>query len=406
MTIRMYSVARRRRRRGDRQLVRRARQHVDVAGRARHLDGLGPVPQLGPHLRQPRRARRWASTAPPCPRRSARVVGLAFLARRVLAPLGHGYRRPRARRAAASTSRCASSWRVIRFGLPNGLNWFVEFAAFQLFVNVVFAALGDDTLAALNVVIAINSVVVHARVRPRVRRRDPRRPGDRQRQQGRGLAAGQAHARGLRRRGWARSASSTSSRPRPLLQLFDSDRVAHRCSSPSASTMLLISAAWQLFDAIGITLSETLRAAGDTTWTAAARLAPRVGRVRPARLPRGQALGRRPGRRDAVPRRLPRAAGRRSSPTASAPARGATSSSSSPSSSSASALRHRRRRRRRTRRHRACRGCRTCRCTPSDVTKRLHAVRALELRHVHRRPTCRARPGSPRAGRGARRSRA
>ncbi|MDQ3337287.1 MAG: MATE family efflux transporter [Myxococcota bacterium] len=49
-------------------------------------------------------------------------------------------------------------WRVIRFGFPNGLNWFGDFAAFQLFVNVVFASLGDDTLAALNVVIAINSL--------------------------------------------------------------------------------------------------------------------------------------------------------------------------------------------------------------------------------------------------------
>jgi len=36
--------------------------------------------------------------------------------------------------------------------------------------------------------------------------------------------------------------------------------------------MLLISAAWQLFDATAMTLAETLRAAGDTFWTAAARL--------------------------------------------------------------------------------------------------------------------------------------
>jgi MATE family multidrug resistance protein len=36
--------------------------------------------------------------------------------------------------------------------------------------------------------------------------------------------------------------------------------------------MLLVSAAWQAFDAVGLTLMETLRAAGDTTWTAGARL--------------------------------------------------------------------------------------------------------------------------------------
>src|SRR3569623_1089744 len=48
--------------------------------------------------------------------------------------------------------------RVIRFGLPNGLNWFIEFAAFQLFVNGVMASLGDETVAALNVVLAVNSI--------------------------------------------------------------------------------------------------------------------------------------------------------------------------------------------------------------------------------------------------------
>src|SRR6185295_1893011 len=36
--------------------------------------------------------------------------------------------------------------------------------------------------------------------------------------------------------------------------------------------MLRFSAFWQLFDAVGITLSEALRAAGDTTWTMAVRL--------------------------------------------------------------------------------------------------------------------------------------
>jgi MATE family multidrug resistance protein len=36
--------------------------------------------------------------------------------------------------------------------------------------------------------------------------------------------------------------------------------------------MLAISSAWQLFDAAAMTLSETLRAAGDTAWTLAARV--------------------------------------------------------------------------------------------------------------------------------------
>jgi MATE family multidrug resistance protein len=59
--------------------------------------------------------------------------------------------------------------------------------------------------------------------------------------------------------------------PHRILALFDSQhRSAHLVEI--GTTMLLISAAWQLFDAMGMTLSETLRAAGDTFWTAAARL--------------------------------------------------------------------------------------------------------------------------------------
>jgi MATE family multidrug resistance protein len=38
------------------------------------------------------------------------------------------------------------------------------------------------------------------------------------------------------------------------------------------TTMLALSAIWQLFDAAGITLSESLRAAGDTTWCMGARI--------------------------------------------------------------------------------------------------------------------------------------
>ena len=161
-------------------------------------------------------------------------------------------------------------FRVIRFGLPNGLNWFGDFAAFQIFINVVFASLGDDTLAALNVVIAINSLAFMPAF---------------------GLAsagailAGQAIGAGNKDAVWPQVkltfavtalwmctiGAAYLIAPRPLLQLFNSSH-----SSPLfvevGVTMLLISAAWQLFDAIGITLSETLRAAGDTTWTAMARL--------------------------------------------------------------------------------------------------------------------------------------
>jgi MATE family multidrug resistance protein len=159
--------------------------------------------------------------------------------------------------------------RVLRFGLPNGLNWFLEFAAFQLFVNVVLANLGDATVAALNVVIAVNSIAFMPAF---------------------GLAsagailAGQAIGRGDRAAVWPQVKATLACTmvwmgaigvayavfPAQVLSLFASDRSGDLVAI--GITMLVISAAWQLTDAISMTLAETLRAAGDTAWTAAARL--------------------------------------------------------------------------------------------------------------------------------------
>jgi MATE family multidrug resistance protein len=199
-------------------------------------------------------------------------VGLAFLGfafwRRWGMAIG-GAPAP-ARRHPFATLTMRELWRVLRYGIPNDLNWFADFAAFQLFVNWVFASLGDDTLAALNVVIAINSVAFMPAF---------------------GLAsagailAGQAIGRGDRDAVWPHVKLTIAVAavwmgtigttylvfPGPLLRLFDSANASPHFVEVGI-TMLLISAAWQLFDAIGITLSETLRAAGDTAWTATARL--------------------------------------------------------------------------------------------------------------------------------------
>jgi MATE family multidrug resistance protein len=48
--------------------------------------------------------------------------------------------------------------RVLRFGLPNGVNWFLEFAAFLFFIDVVFAGMGTAALAALMAVLQLNSI--------------------------------------------------------------------------------------------------------------------------------------------------------------------------------------------------------------------------------------------------------
>jgi MATE family multidrug resistance protein len=160
--------------------------------------------------------------------------------------------------------------RVVRFGLPNGINWFFEFAAFQMFVNVVVADLGDTSVAALNVVIAINSVSFMPAF---------------------GLAsagailAGQAIGAGDKAGVWPQVKLTLACTaawmgvigvfylvlPQHLIELFDSEGKAPQLVTVGV-TMLALSAAWQLFDAVSITLSETLRAAGDTTWTAVVRL--------------------------------------------------------------------------------------------------------------------------------------
>jgi MATE family multidrug resistance protein len=162
--------------------------------------------------------------------------------------------------------------RVVRFGLPNGLNWFFEFAAFQLFVNVVIAGLGDTTVAALNCVLAVNSLAFMPAF---------------------GLAsagailAGQSIGRGARDEVWPIVKATLActigwqsvlgvlyvAAPDRILALFaPSDDTANGLVAVGG-TMLAMSALWQVFDATSMTTSETLRAAGDTAWTALARIA-------------------------------------------------------------------------------------------------------------------------------------
>jgi MATE family multidrug resistance protein len=160
--------------------------------------------------------------------------------------------------------------RVLRFGIPNGANWFLEFAAFALFVNVVTGHLGTSALAAFNVVIQINSVSFM--------------PAWGVSTAG-AILVGETIGRGAKDEVWpiVRLTGTVAVgwmvtvgllylvAPRALVGIFaahDSDALVS-----IGGTMLTLSALWQLFDGIGITLSESLRAAGDTTWPMAARIA-------------------------------------------------------------------------------------------------------------------------------------
>lgn len=160
--------------------------------------------------------------------------------------------------------------RVVRFGLPNGLNWFLEFAAFQLFVNGVMASLGDDTVAALNAVLAFNSIAFM--------------PAFGLSSAG-AILAGNAIGRGDKDAVWPQLKQTMLCAaawmgliglldvaiPHTVLSLFDEPGKTGNLVE-IGSGMLAISAAWQLFDAVNMTFGETLRAAGDTTWTAIVRL--------------------------------------------------------------------------------------------------------------------------------------
>jgi MATE family multidrug resistance protein len=158
--------------------------------------------------------------------------------------------------------------RVLRFGLPNGVNWFLEFFAFFLFVNVVTAHLGTTALASFNVVIQINSVSFM--------------PAWGVSTAG-AILVGETIGKGAKDDVWpiVRLTGAVAIgwmvsvgllylvAPATLIGVF-----AHGSDAlvVTGTTMLTLSAVWQLFDGLGITLSEALRAAGDTFWPMAARI--------------------------------------------------------------------------------------------------------------------------------------
>jgi MATE family, multidrug efflux pump len=167
--------------------------------------------------------------------------------------------------------RVAELRRMLRFGLPSGFNWFLEFAAFTFFINVIVADLGTTAVAALMAVVQVNSMAFMPSF---------------------GLASagailvGQAigndrkhEVGGLVRRtmvvcvAWQLLVGAIyASFPATVMSVFESDELGSRALVELAATLLLVSTTWQLFDAMGMTLSEALRAAGDTAWCMWARV--------------------------------------------------------------------------------------------------------------------------------------
>jgi MATE family multidrug resistance protein len=167
--------------------------------------------------------------------------------------------------------RLAEIKRVLRFGVPNGINWFLEFGAFLLFVNLVVTHLGTTALAAFNVMIQINSIAfmpafgLASAGAVLVGEAIGRRALD----EVAGFVRLTAMVAGI----WMFSVGMINLIfPQQLMSLF-----AHGGDHSGelvrlGAAMLVLSSIWQLFDALGLTLSEALRAAGDTTWCMVARI--------------------------------------------------------------------------------------------------------------------------------------
>ena len=161
--------------------------------------------------------------------------------------------------------------RMLRFGLPNGLNWFLEFSAFLVFINLIFADLGTLAVAALMVVFQVNSISFM--------------PAFGLSSAG-AILVGQAIGAGEHDRvpaivkrtllvaaAWQGLVGVVYLLvPVSIMGIFASDDLGASELARLGAVMLAISAAWQLFDAAVMAISEALRAAGDTTWVLLARV--------------------------------------------------------------------------------------------------------------------------------------
>jgi MATE family multidrug resistance protein len=159
--------------------------------------------------------------------------------------------------------------RMLRFGAPNGMNWFLEFAAFSLFINLVIGHLGTSTLAAFNAVLQLCNVSFMPAF---------------------GLAsagailAGEAIGRRALDEVWptvrltallACGFMGTLSTlyvifAHPLMSLLQPP--GEGAFLEAGVLMVMFLPFWQVFDALAIVFAEALRAAGDTAWPMIVRI--------------------------------------------------------------------------------------------------------------------------------------
>ncbi len=171
--------------------------------------------------------------------------------------------------------------RMLRFGFPNGVNWLLEFSAFTLFVNAGVGHLGTTELAAFNVVLQVNTMSFMPAF---------------------GVASAGAILVGesIGRRAYdsvwptVRTTGFVAATwmalvsvwyllaPHAIVGLFQARGAPNEALLRTGESMLAVSVGWQLFDAAGLTLSEALRAAGDTFFCMVARVVLAWGAFAPA----------------------------------------------------------------------------------------------------------------------------
>jgi MATE family multidrug resistance protein len=158
--------------------------------------------------------------------------------------------------------------RVVRVGIPVGLHWFSEFASWQLFANVVLGDLGTVPLAAFNAVMTISTVACMPTFAIAA-------AGS--------VLAGQWIGKGRRDLVWPQLRQTLLVSlvwmaavgllylliPALLLGIFAHNSDAAAMLSIGGA-MLMLTAGWQIVDAAGACIGETLRSAGDTRWCAVA----------------------------------------------------------------------------------------------------------------------------------------
>lgn len=167
--------------------------------------------------------------------------------------------------------RAREFWRMLRFGLPNGVNWLLEFSAFTLFVNAGVGHLGTTELAAFNVVLQVNTLSfmpafgIASAGAILVGENIGRRTLE--------LVWPTVRTTALVAASWMTFVSVWYLvAPALIVGWFQPRGAPNAALLQTGTTMLGVSVAWQLFDAAGLTLSEALRAAGDTFFCMLARI--------------------------------------------------------------------------------------------------------------------------------------